>query len=363
MAEELKVLDSAGPTDRVLKDKNGKLRSFPEIMYQFYPSDARMLLAGCLKQMLSRPPQFVRESPPSLQKKSMQLLILEIAVKFCESAEDLAAFAVAFAGELYMDTLPPEEVWNNLAKYEPGDVCNFYREIGKRKPEYFANIHGFPPLHLQKVQDQAILLRSCRQLAAYLGKISSRYMALRELHNSYKHGMRVFPGTLRDNRSGKEVPALSYVDRNANVKAIAFPPDVVEDIYGLCIGIGETMNTILRWHRFRLEISGMREHSVALPFFGESRDPSLHLQSLMFPGLFAIRESLVAKAEDVVRQKSQELSKFPRGHVIAIDIDSEEILDFHGPELRDVLWRALESRPGARLVFRRVTSDGKVGPY
>jgi hypothetical protein len=35
----------------------------------------------------------------------------------------------------------------------------------------------------------------------------------------------------------------------------------------------------------------------------------------------------------------------------------------HAPELREVIWQAMKSRPGARLVFRRLTDDGKVGPY
>jgi hypothetical protein len=62
-------------------------------------------------------------------------------------------------------------------------------------------------------------------------------------------------------------------------------------------------------------------------------------------------------------QKHRELSKLPRGDFIAIDIDSEEVLPHHGPELREVLWQAMEARPGARLVFRRITPDGKIGLY
>jgi hypothetical protein len=228
------ILGRAGPMEKILRDNNGRLRSFPDVMYDFYSWDARLFIVDQLKQLLDNPPQSFFAFPKPLQEKAQGLLILELVAKFCESAEDLAAFGIAFATELYTDALTPLDVWKKLAEYETGDIINFYRDIDKRKPEYFANLYGYPPLHLQQSNAGAILLRSCRQLAAYLGHIADRYLALHELHNSSKHGMRVFFGYSTDEKIGREVLAATYVDREANVKAMGFPPDMVNDIYHLC---------------------------------------------------------------------------------------------------------------------------------
>jgi hypothetical protein len=348
--------------DKILKDSSGKLRSFSDVMYEFYSWDARVFIVDQLKTLLDNPPQSFQAMPKLVREKAEGVLILELVAKFCESAEDLAAFSIAFATELYMDALPPQDVWKNLSEYEPGDVVNFYRDIDKRKPEYFANLHGYPPLHLQQSDVGAILLRSCRQLAAYLGHIATEYLALRELHNSFKHGMRVFFGHLTDERTGKEVIGVTYVDRDSSVKAIEFPPETVKNLYDLCKGIGSLLGGMLHWHKLRLQIPSTGIHKFESPVFGQSTDIQRIMGTTFFPRLFDLKKELVAKGERIVL-KSEEISRLPRGHVIAIDVDAEEILPFHAADLRDVIWQAARSRPGARLVLWRNTSDGKVGPY
>src|SRR5208283_3150496 len=149
MVSKFQILASAGPLDKVLKDETGRLRSFPAIMYEYYSCDARTFLVEQIKRTMDDPTTF--ESMPSqLRDKARGLLILELVAKFCESAEDLAAFCISFATELYMDAVSPEEVWRKFAQYQTGDVVNFYRDITLRGVDYFANLHGYPPLQLQE---------------------------------------------------------------------------------------------------------------------------------------------------------------------------------------------------------------------
>ena len=363
MPVKTRILASAEPTDRILRDSNGKLRSFADVMYEFYPWDARLFIVDQLKRLLDSPPQSLQGMPKLLQEKAQGIVILELVAKFCESAEDLAAFGIAFATEFYMDALAPQDVWKKHAEYEPGDIVNFYRDIDKRKPEYFANLHGYPPLRLQQSDVHAVLLRSCRQLAAYLGHIASEYLALRELHNSFKHGMRVFFGHLTDERTGQEVIAVIYVDRDANVKAMDFPPEMVKELYDLCKGIGNLLGAMLHWHKLRLQIPPTGARKFKSPVFGQSTDIQRLMGTTFFPSLFDLKKELVAKGKQITLKKNEEISKLPRGHVIAIDVDAEEILPFHAADLHDVIWQAMRSRPGARLVLWRNTSEGKVGPY
>jgi hypothetical protein len=97
--------------------------------------------------------------------------------------------------------------------------------------------------------------------------------------------------------------------------------------------------------------------------FGQSSDALRDMGTTFFPTLFDMKKELVAKGEQIAIQKSEEIAMLPRGHVIAIDIDSEEILPFHSTNVRDVIWQVMPSRPGARIVLRRITEDGNVGPY
>jgi len=348
--------------DRILKDERGSIRSFTDVMYELYPWDARVFIAERLKEMLGNP-QLFQDLPVELQRKLRGVLILELVATFCESAEELAAFGISFAMELYKDALPPEDVWRKLAKYKTGEIVNFYRDVQKRGPDYFANLHGFPPLKLQRYNARRRLVLSCRQLAAVIDLIADEYLNLRELHNSYKHGTRVSFWTLQE--EGKpEVPTIIYIDEDARVEAIAFPRDVVDELYDLCKQIGPLLRTILYWHKLRVKLKRSRRLSAKdAPIFGQSADKVRQLPTLFFPNLFDLRGYLVSQGERIATQKTQELSKLPTGDVIAIDVDFEEILPFHASELRDVIWQAMEYRPGARLVFRRITKDGKVGPY
>jgi hypothetical protein len=94
MMNKLRTIASAGSMDKILKDSSGKLRSFPEVMHDFHSWDARMFVANTLKDCIDKLPQSLLGLPPELQEKARELLAIEIVSKFCESAEDLAAFSI-----------------------------------------------------------------------------------------------------------------------------------------------------------------------------------------------------------------------------------------------------------------------------
>jgi len=330
-------------------------------MYELYSPDARTFIVNTLKNTLDNPQSFAGLTP-ELKVKAQGLLVLELVSKFCEAAEDLGAFAISLASELYMNALSPEEVWKKLAEYETGDVVNFYAAIKKRRPEYFANLHGYPPLTLQANGTRANLFRSCRQLAAFLGRVAELYEDLRELHNAYKHGMRVFFGKLPDGTE-RGLMTFSFVDRNAIVKAIPIPHGIVDELPMRCDELGQLLGASLRWHKFRMDITKTRRLGVTLPIFGQSTTDRVLKEPIIFPALFDIRKAIGMRAEAIATKKKHEVSKIPAGHVIAIDIDEEEILPNSGPDLREVILKAMKDRPAARLAFRRIAADGKVGPY
>lgn len=95
---------------------------------------------------------------------------------------------------------------------------------------------------------------------------------------------------------------------------------------------------------------------------GQGADIHRQLGTTFFPNLFDFKKELDSKGQQIAMQKSEEISKLPRGDVTAIDIDAGEILPVHNADLREMIWAAMRSRPGARLVFRRI-SNGHVGRY
>jgi len=352
------IIASAGPMESVLKDDKGKMKSFADVMYPLYSSDARGFLANLLRQEMINPTLY-KNLPGQLQSKARGILVLELVAIFCESAEDLGAFGISFAVELYRDALSPIEVWEKLAKYGGGEIVDFYSNIQKRGPAYFANLHGYPPLKLQQVDSRRTLLRSCKQLAAYLNIIADDYLKLRDLYNAYKHGMRIFFATL-----DTKTPAIIYIDSDSNVKSIVFPIDLVDRLCESCEGIGQLIGAMLKWHWFRLQIakSGSKPANN-MQVFGESGDKVRNLGNLMFPNPTDLRAHFVSQGDRIAAKAKKTLSKLRPGEIIAIDIDLEEILPCHSHQLNEVIWEAIKLRPGARLVFRRVSKDGKVGPY
>jgi hypothetical protein len=193
-----------------------------------------------------------------------------------------------------------------------------------------------------------------------LATVAEAYMNLRELHNAYKHGMRVFFGNLND--KGVQSTSIAYVDDEANVKLMSFPPKLVEEIYELGVQLGRVLGAILRWHDIRIRVTKAGAIQVSAPVFGRGDDKDKEIGMLMFPSVLETREILVTEGEKIAIERKEEVAKINRGHVIAIDIDSGDILSFHSPDLREVIWESLKARPAARLVFRRMTNEGKVGP-
>jgi len=88
MIGKLEALASAGPTDRVLKDARAKLRSFSEVMYEFFSWDARRFIVDHFKESLDNPPQSLLSLPADLQEKAWGLFVLELVTKFCEKHEE-----------------------------------------------------------------------------------------------------------------------------------------------------------------------------------------------------------------------------------------------------------------------------------
>ena len=335
------------------------MKSFAEVMYPLYSSDARGFLADQLKQTMNNATLYPN-LPHTLQTKARGILVLDLVAVFCQSAEDLAAFGISFATELYRDSLSQIEVWKKLSNYEEGEIVDFYTNIHKRGPEYFANLHGYPPLKLQKLDSRRPLLRSCKQLASYFNSIADAYLKLLELYNAYKHGMRIFFAALNP-----ETPVIIYIAGDSSVNSIAFPTALADELYELCKGIGQLINGMLRWHWFRLQVArSSSRFAYNMPVFGKSGEGEVRdLGRLMLPNLSGLREYFVSQGDRIAAKSRKELCRVRRGEIIAIDIDLEDILPCHSYELSDVIWEAMRLRPGARLVFRRVSRDGKVGPY
>lgn len=142
-------------------------------------------------------------SETDLAERMNRFLRLMLISKYCHFAEILGATAIAFLNAKmkssfvrYSKDEEEKKVLDILSSYTVGDVVNFYISISKRRISYIADFMGYPPLFMQEIEKQKILITSCNTIKEVLDLIRSYYIKYKDIYNAYKHGYRVIPTTL-----------------------------------------------------------------------------------------------------------------------------------------------------------------------
>ena len=123
-----------------------------------------------------------------------QILRLQAITKFCQQAENLAAFAIAFLSSYDDEEHETVGIFNKISKYSIGEIVNFYANINRRNTDYIAKFCGYPPLNVQIHKAKSFFELSCKNMKGILEHIGEIYIELREFYNAYKHGYRIFLG-------------------------------------------------------------------------------------------------------------------------------------------------------------------------
>ena len=119
-------------------------------LFDRYDHDALPFVVENFFTVIEFLPQLCPSMPPDQRDKFRQVMILEILVKFCQLAENFAAFAIAFKKRYSNGKDEKLGIYNGIASHEVGHVMDFYKHIKNRNLEYIAWFMGYPPLSIQQ---------------------------------------------------------------------------------------------------------------------------------------------------------------------------------------------------------------------
>ena len=113
-------------------DEDKDIPSLADALYHIYSIDGLMFTVNAIQKLIDFMDQLYPSTPKNEKDKMIQVLELEIIVKFCQCAENVGAFAIAFT-DTYRDSKTEVlGLFSKISTYSVGEVVNFYAYIGKR---------------------------------------------------------------------------------------------------------------------------------------------------------------------------------------------------------------------------------------
>jgi len=186
------------PTNNVEEDK--EITTLVEMLYYRYPYDGLDFTIDALIQLRESLPTFYPKTTEEEKVKMMQILKLEIIMKFCHYAENFGVVAITFNKKFDSSEKEMIGLFDKIYEYEVSEVIDFYNEIPKCDLHFIAKFLGYPPIRLQHEEGKKKIQESCEIAKKELEIIAKNYLEFRKLYNAYKHGYRVFPGKDEKNR-------------------------------------------------------------------------------------------------------------------------------------------------------------------
>ena len=147
------------PTSNVEEDKD--IPTLAEMLYHRYPHDGLDFTIDALIKLRESLPTFYPETPKEEKGKMMQILKLEIIMKFCHYAENFAAVAITFNKKFDSSNDEMLSLFEKIYEYQVFEVIDFYKNIPECKLDYIAKFLGYPPIKLQNEEGKEKIKDSC----------------------------------------------------------------------------------------------------------------------------------------------------------------------------------------------------------
>lgn len=250
-------------------------------------------------------------------------------------------------------------IFDKLTRYGEREIVDFYTHVGKRQLTYIAKFYGYPTLDLQQEITKKYLELSCQNMRQYLTDIGKIYHELRPLYNAYKHGYRVL--LAKDNASDNTFP---FIDYNGKQKFTQVNKDAFNRILSLSHSCRDILEHIYVQHRTRnaYERAGGKEGKLQVNLFlkGTDSHPVDGDLQLSYPTRGNRTTKEKGEGDRMYNMFKDELEKYDRGKIVAIDIDTKEIIaKDYGKE--KVLYQVRDTNHSGRIHIRRVSEDGSTG--
>lgn len=326
------------------------------MLYHRYPYDGLGFTIDALLQMRKSLSSFYPNSSEEEQVKRAQVLKLEIIMKFCHYAENLAAVAITFNKKFDSSEEEMIALFEKIYEYHVSQVIDFYNQIPKCDLHFIAKFLGYSPIQLQNEDGKKKIQDSCEVAKKELEIIAKNYLEFRLLYNAYKHGYRVFPG-----KDQNKQDAFSFIDKGVQ-KITTANDNVFDEITRSSRHIEKTFQLILNHSaRAGFEKRGERNVPIDLKFFvkekGLPHDPNA---VIMYPSRGKKREKDIADRERVYEKFKQELESQHLEKIVVFDLDEEKILGI-SETLDESVKIMHESASTGRKSIRKIGLDDKTG--
>ncbi|MBI5378425.1 MAG: hypothetical protein HZA82_07370 [Thaumarchaeota archaeon] len=291
------------PTYNVADDK--EIPTLAEMLYKKYQYDGIGFTIDALLQIRKSIRSLYPQSPESEQDKMSQVIKLEIIMKFCHFAENLAAIAITFNKKFDSSEEEMRSLFDQIYEYGVSDVIDFYEQIPTCDLDFIAKFLGFPPIKLQNEEARQKIEESCEIAKKKLESIGKNYLEFRSLYNAYKHGYRLFPGIDKN----RQQDAFVFIDKCGVQKITTADNTIFDEITGLSRQIEETFRIILN-HAVRAEMEkrGLRNMPMDFRFFkkigGLPHNPNV---KIMFPARGERRKRNLVDRERIYEKFKLEL--------------------------------------------------------
>lgn len=342
------------PTTDVEEDK--EIPTFAEMLYYNYQHDGLGFTIDSLKQQRESLPTFYPKSTEEEKIKMLQILKLEIIMKFCHYAENLAAVAITFNKKFDSSNEEMLGLFDKIYEYQISEVIEFYEKISDCNLDFIAKFLGYPCIQLQNEIGREKIVISCEFARSYLKIIAKNYLEFRALYNSYKHGYRVFPA-----KDQHEQDAFGFIDKGKQKLSTA-DDKVFEEIIKSSKNIEQIFKLILN-HAARAEMEKRGERNVPLDlkFFvkkkGVPHDPKT---KMMFSARGNRRTKNQYDRERLYEKFKQKLETEHMGEIVVFDLDSETIIAV-SKTTANAVKTMHENISSGRKGIRKIGPDPKTG--
>ncbi len=344
------------PTYDVNDDK--EIPTLAEVLYKNYQYDGLGFTIDALLQIKKSISSFYPQSPKSEQDKMVQVIKLEIIMKFCHFAENLAAVAISFNKKFDSNEEEMRSLFDQIYEYEVSDVIDFYKQIPTSDLHFIAKFLGYPPIKLQYEEARQKIEESCAIAKKELESIGKNYLEFRLLYNAYKHGYRLFPGIDKN----KQQDAFGFIDKGGIQKITTADDTIFDEIIRSSKHIEGIFKIILN-HAARAEMEkrGMRNVPLDLKFFVKKKGLPHNLNmKIMFQARGERRKKNLTDRERIYEKFKQELEANHLEKIVVFDLDAETIIAVcETPE--DAVKSMHESTSQGRKGIRKIGKDDKTG--
>ena len=330
-----------------------------DVLYRLYHYQALDFEINSIKKIIEFLPQLYPNISSFEKIKMVQLLNLQIIIKFCHYAENLGAFSLSFL-TTYKEL--KDEIIGSIKKiysYNIGHINDFYANINNRDVSYVAKILGYPPIKLQTKDEAGLFKLSSHNTREFFYEIGQMYSELAELYNAYKHGYRVVSG-----HKNNSVDIYTYINHEGKGKFIETDLKTFNHLNNLVRKCYIIFDSMFKNHYARMnhEKNNSIETDITFQIIYKKEDNVIKNQNFKYniPNRAKKLKEEILEYDKVYETFKNKLKENDNGKIIAIDIDNRFIISKNF-DLNKVIEEVNRYEKSGRKYLRRVGKNKNIG--